>query len=154
MSILDVLKKDHDEVLKSLKQSDELIDKYPNINEDKLMKLVEKIFMLLEPHNKAEERVFYEALKEKDHDNLQPYEGVEEHHLAIQVLKELQKGSLEKGQLMAKMRVLKEALLHHIKEEETEYFKTAEQIFNSAELEEMGKRFIEKKEAVLKSKNL
>ena len=134
-----------------LKQADELIKGYPNVNESKEIKLIEKIVEKLVPHSKAEEEIFYEALREKDEGNLQPYEGVEEHHLAIQLLKDLRKGSLQKSERTVKIKVLKEVLLHHIKEEEGEYFKTAKKIFTATELETMGEEFIAKKEILKKA---
>ena len=81
-----------------------------------------------------------------------PYEGLEEHKLALQVLKALQKNTLDKSQRSVNMKVLKEMLLHHIKEEESTYFSEAENCFTSEELETLGEDFLEKKQKIIKSK--
>lgn len=94
MSILEKLKEDHNKVREIFEKADELIAKYPNVNEDQEKKLMKKLMSELEPHNKAEEKVFYTALRKKEEKSLKPYEGVEEHHLAIQVLKTLQRDTL------------------------------------------------------------
>lgn len=150
MSILEKLKNDHNEVKELLKKAEELIEEYPKVNESQEIKLIEKIAEKLVPHSKAEEEILYAALREKDEENLQPYEGVEEHHLAIQLLKDLRKGSLQKSERTSKIKILKEILLHHIKEEEGEYFKTAKKIFTATELETMGEVFLAKKEILKK----
>lgn len=150
MSILDNLKKDHDKVREILKKTDILIEKYPNVDEEQEKKLMVKLMSELEPHNKAEEKVFYEALRTKGKDSLKPYEGLEEHHLAMQVLKALQKDTLEKSQRSAKIKVLKEILLHHIEEEESKYFSEAKRCFTSEELRNLGEKFIEEKKKILK----
>ena len=153
MSILDELKSDHDKVRELLVKADEIINKYPDVDEAQEEKLIQKILSELEPHSKAEEEIFYKALRKKDEDSLQPYEGVEEHHLALQLLKSSQKDSLETSRKTAKIQVLKEVVLHHIKEEESQYFRAAKNLFSVEELNDLGKRFVEKKKEIMRSKS-
>ncbi len=152
MSILEKLKADHDKVREILKQADELVAKFPQVNEEQEIRLMKKLISELEPHSKAEEKIFYNALRQKDKDNLNPYEGKEEHALALQVLKALQKGNLEKSKRTAKIQVLKEMLLHHIKEEEAKYFSQARKCFDVKELDKMGEDFTKEKKKIIKLK--
>jgi len=151
MSILESLKEDHDKVREILKKADELLNKYPDVNVEQEKKLMKQLISELEPHAKAEEKVFYQALKKKTVEILSPYEGKEEHVLVLQVLKALQKESLEKNQRSAKIKVLKEMVLHHIQEEESTYFKEARKSFTSDELTTLGENFIKEKKKITDS---
>ena len=152
MSILEKLKEDHDKVREILKKADDLVAQYPKVNEAQEKRLMKELISELEPHSKAEEKVFYSALRKKDENNLSPYEGLEEHQLALQVLKALQKDNLEKSARTAKIQVLKEMLLHHIKEEESRYFSEAKKCLDTKELNDLAEKFIEEKKKIKKLK--
>ena len=152
MSILDNLKVDHDKVREILKKVTDLIEKYPNVDVREEKTLMKKLLSELEPHSKAEEKVFYAALRKKSKNSLSPYEGLQEHKLALQVLKSLQKDHLDKNQRSANMKVLKEMLMHHIEEEESTYFKEAENCFTTEELQVLGKDFLMKKQKIIEAK--
>ena len=66
MSILERLKEDHDKVREILEKAEELTAKYPHVNDDQEKRLMRKLVSELEPHNKAEEKVFYTALRKKE----------------------------------------------------------------------------------------
>ncbi len=151
MSILVNLKEDHDKVREILKKATALIEKYPNVDVREEKTLMKKLLNELEPHSKAEEKVFYAALRKKAKNSLGPYEGLQEHKLALQVLKGLQKDHLDKNQRSANMKVLKEMLMHHIEEEESAYFKEAEKCFSLEELQVLGEEFLEKKQKIINS---
>ena len=152
MSILLKLKEDHDKVKKILESTDKFFEKFPKVNEEQEKVYMEKLLKELEPHSKAEEKVFYQALRKKKEESLCPYEGVEEHALALQVLMVLQKGSLDKPKRTAKIKVLKDILIHHIEEEESKYFKEAKEVFNPEELETLGEKFEEEKKKIIQTK--
>ncbi len=149
MSILDILKEDHDKVKIIVKKAEELLSKYPKVNEQEEIELMKKLIKELEPHAKAEEKIFYKALLDKSDQSLNPYEGVEEHKLAMQLLKTLQKDNLDKNQRSAKIKVLTEMLLHHIREEESKYFTQAKKLFTEDELKTMGKKFLISKRKIM-----
>lgn len=140
-TILDILKEDHNKVREILDKADDLLSKYPNVHEKDELVLMEKLIKELEPHAQAEEKIFYKALRDNSEDSLNPYEGLEEHKLAMQVLKVLQDTDLNINERSAKIQVLKEMLLHHIKEEESMYFKQARRLFSEEQLITMGKEF-------------
>lgn len=140
-TILDILKEDHNKVREILDKADDLLSKYPNVQEKDELALMEKLIEELEPHAKAEEKIFYKALRDSSEESLNPYEGLEEHKLAMQVLKVLQDTDLNINERTAKIQVLKEMLLHHISEEESMYFKQAKSLFSEEQLVAMGKEF-------------
>lgn len=141
-TILDILKKDHDKVRKILLEVDKILGEYPTVSETQELALMKILYNELEPHAKAEEVTFYKDLKSNSTNNLNPYEGVEEHKLALQVLKTLLKNNLNANERSAKIQVLKEMLLHHIREEESQYFKQARELFSNEQLVKIGKEFI------------
>jgi len=99
--------------------------------------LFDKIADALAAHSTIEERVFYPSVYVgplKD----QLEEAVEEHLAAKRIIADLLKMGPEDEQFDAKMTVLKEAIEHHVEEEEGELFPQVEKNFDSSELEAMG----------------
>jgi hypothetical protein len=97
------------------------------------------------PHMKAEEKAVYPRLMDKKRSKEHALEGLEEHHAAEMVLKELL--ALDPGdeRFKAKATVLKEMIEHHIKEEEDKIFDDLE-AKNKGELDEIFSQFEEEKE--------
>ena len=54
----------------------------------------------------------------------------------------------------AKATVMKENIEHHIEEEEGEMFKAARQVFDRAELDDLGRRMTARKESAKKELNI
>ena len=138
------LHKDHQEVKSIFKQ---LIK---NEESSKRKELCEELQEELIPHMKAEEKAVYTQLMDKKMSKEHALEGLEEHHAAEMVLKELL--ALDPGdeRFKAKATVLKEMIEHHIEEEEDKIFDDLESK-NKADLDEIFSQFQEEKEQ-LKSK--
>jgi len=140
-----LLKKDHVEVKGILGQ----------LIETKESKKREELFHTLKialvPHMKAEESTFYAPLGTKEEAREDAMEGLEEHHVSEMVLKELEKMPKAEDQWKAKIKVFKELVEHHIKEEESKIFKSAEKVFEKNELEDIMKKFDKEKEKIKKS---
>ncbi len=115
---LNHLKKEHQEVKSILEQLEK--------GDGKKGELFSKLKMELVPHQKAEEKIFYPVLLEKKAAREDTLEGFEEHHVAELVMKEMEKLPDSEEKWSAKMKVLKELINHHIKEEEGNIFKLAE----------------------------
>ena len=84
--------------------------------------------------------MLYPALEpmRKTHDIV--LEGYEEHHVADVVLEELAATDVTDERWLAKFKVLKESLEHHIEEEEGHMFRTARSVLGRDRLEELGRR--------------
>jgi hemerythrin-like domain-containing protein len=142
-----MLKKDHEEVkgilglLKDAKESES----------KKREELFRKLREELVPHMKAEEITFYPPLLAKKEARDDAMEGMEEHHVSEMVLKELEKMSKGEEQWGAKMSVLKELVEHHIKEEESKIFKSAEKALGHDDIQNIMKQFEQEKQKIEKN---
>jgi hypothetical protein len=101
------------------------------------------------PHMKAEEKIFYSKLMDEEHKE-DILEGYEEHHASEMVLKELEKTSMDDERWPAKLKVLKEMIEHHIKEEESKILKIAQSSMDKNQLQQLGEKFDSSKEELRK----
>lgn len=131
MNAIKLLKEQHREV-------EELFEQFEKAKtSDTRLKLFETIADKFAVHAKIEEQYFYpETKKARTEDQLR--EAVEEHLQAKRIIADLLKMKPDDEQFEAKMAVLKEAIEHHVKEEEKELFPEAEKIFGTRRLEELG----------------
>jgi len=116
---------------------------------DEAAKLVAKIVEELEVHMAIEEEVFYPAIHElKDEIGESVDEGIEEHHVAKVLIKEL--GSLQPTDesWVAKVTVLIESVEHHVDEEEEELFPRVRRASNAAWLKVLAGKLGSKKKAL------
>lgn len=141
------LKTDHEEVKGILKQ----LKKTNGEDSKKREDLFKKLRKELVPHMKAEESAFYPPLLEKKKSRDDAMEGVEEHHVSELVLKELEKMPKDDDKWGAKVAVFKELVEHHIKEEESALFKSAEKALDSDEIKKIAKQFEQDKKKYKKN---
>jgi hemerythrin superfamily protein len=134
MQILQVLKKDHDEVKALLSQLASTGERAAK----KRAQIFAKIKTELTAHSHAEERVFYQSLKAHDDAKDDALEGVVEHDVVERLMEEMAREPAGEETWTAKATVLKELVEHHVKEEEGGLFKKARKLFDKKALEEMG----------------
>ena len=67
------------------------------------------------------------------------------------VLKELEKMPKDEDKCGAKIKIFKELVENHIKDEESKVFKSAEKAFEKNEFEDIMKKFDKEKEKIKKS---
>ena len=142
-----MLKKDHVEVRGILGQ---LIETKESKKRDELFQQLKQELI---PHMKAEESTFYQPLLAKKMAREDALEGVEEHHVSDMVFKELEKTPKGDDQWGAKITVFKELVEHHIKEEESKIFKSAEKALKPDELQTIMKKFDQEKQKIKKTLN-
>ena len=145
MNVYELLKKDHREVKQLFKQIEETSSRA----EKKRTELFEKLKKELIAHSKAEEKAFYSRLKKEDETKEDTLEAVEEHHVVDVLLKELSSMPVTSDEWMAKFSVLKENVMHHVKEEEEELFKEAKEVISGEEAEEVGEEVEKQKKKYL-----
>jgi hemerythrin-like domain-containing protein len=142
---LNHLKKEHREV-------QDILDKLENGEGNK-----EELFMKLKkellPHLKAEEKVFYAALLGKEGARADTLESYEEHHVTEKLFRELEKLDPSDERWNAKMKVLKELITHHVKEEERNLFKVAQKELEKDEFPAIMEKFEEQSEKIKDSLN-
>lgn len=137
-----MLKKDHVEVKGILGQLVET--KELKKREDLFKKLTAELI----PHMKAEELTFYAPLLGKKEAREDTLEGVEEHHVSDLIFKELERMPKGDDQWAAKMSVFQELVEHHIKDEESKVFKSAQKALDADEFQNIMKRFDQEKQKI------
>jgi len=92
-------------------------------------------------HAEAEEKSLYEPLEQRGllHDEVM--EGREEHRLTAQMIDDIETAKLEDDEWMAKVKVLKDVLVHHLEEEEKSMFPEARKAFSSKDAKRMGETY-------------
>ncbi len=138
MDILDKLKLEHDEVL------DLLADLVDTDNARERKAIFKKIKSALVPHERAEEKVVYDAIiAQKDRSQqVDGEEGYLEHDLADKTLVTMGKiANAGSPEFTAAAKVLKELLEHHIREEERNIWRDVRDRFDADERMAMNRRF-------------
>jgi hemerythrin-like domain-containing protein len=99
----------------------------------------------LNVHEIIEEEIFYPELKAHPKAKDIVLEGYQEHHVVDLLMSELESLDVTDETWGAKAQVMKENIEHHIEEEEGEMFRTARQVFDRAELADLGERMAARK---------
>jgi hemerythrin superfamily protein len=133
---LALLKKDHDQVKKMLKDLDDTTDRAIKTRQD----LFERLKFSLTVHEQMEEAVLYPALKEHAETKEIVLEAYEEHDVVDTILGELEQTPFDDETWHAKLTVMRENLLHHIQEEEDQMFGQVRRLFDKATLESLGEQ--------------
>jgi iron-sulfur cluster repair protein YtfE (RIC family) len=115
-----------------------------------LQRLGDEICAELTVHMQIEEKILYPAIQErtkrghKEEKDL-VLESYEEHAAAKSVIKDI--GATDPGDesYKPKIKALSELIDHHVKEEESELFPGARELFDEDELVELGQRLAELK---------
>lgn len=137
MHIFEALIKDHEKIKDLL---DELLSLEENDHESRA-DLVKDIRDELIPHARAEESVFYNSLRALDVNVEKVMHGYREHVEAEALLRALQVEDKTKLSWKSTAKKLKEALEHHIREEEGEIFAGARQVLTVKEARTLGNLF-------------
>ena len=141
MDAITMLKTDHDKVRELLTELESTTERGVKIRSE----LFATIKGELTIHEIIEEEIFYPELKAHPKAKDIVLEGYEEHHVVDLLMSELESLDVTDETWGAKALVMKENIEHHIEEEEGEMFKTARQVFDAAELEDLGARMAERK---------
>jgi len=133
---LALLKRDHDQFKKMLKDLDDTADRAIKTRQN----LFERLKFSLTVHEQMEEAVLYPALKEHAETKEIVLEAYEEHDVVDTILEELEQTPFDDETWHAKLTVMRENLLHHIQEEEDEMFGQVRRLFDKATLESLGEQ--------------
>ena len=149
MDVFKLLKQDHREVEQLFKKIEKSSESARKTREKTFKQLAQE----LTAHTAVEERIVYPRLKEikglKDTVN----EGFEEHHVAKQLLEELNELPSDNEQWKAKLSVLKEIVQHHVQEEEKELFPKAQKALDKKESAALAERVEQEKKAMRRRSN-
>lgn len=146
MNVLNLLKKDHSTV-KGLFSK---FDRTGKSSYEKKTELFDQIRRELQVHSKAEEEIFYPAIKAINDNagrNLVS-EALQEHKEIDEILLQLSRLKATDKHFDEKMEMLIENVDHHIEEEEGEIFQFVEENCSEEQLEELGRQIEERKKII------
>ena len=137
-----LLKSDHKAVEKLFKQFEKLKD-----DEDEKSELVSQICQELTVHTQIEEEIFYPMVRAAIEESDLLDEAQVEHASAKDLIEQLQ--SMKPGDDLydAKVTVLGEYVMHHVKEEEEEMFPKVQK--TDLDLKDLGERLAQRKEDLM-----
>ncbi|HYC55037.1 MAG TPA: hemerythrin domain-containing protein [Candidatus Binatia bacterium] len=143
MDIYNALHRDHEE----LKQLLTDLVEATQFN-DETTHLLHSVRNLLVPHSRAEEEVFYNSIRDLEPGNDQVMHGFKEHMEAEALLRSLMGMSAIGIEWTAAAEKLRDAVFHHIEEEETQIFPIAQRLFDHQESHDIGVAFVSLKPQV------
>ena len=145
MDAIKLLKEDHKKVKALFEEVEGLGDRASAQRKN----LFQKIDKELTLHSKIEETLFYPEFKkraENGEERDEILEAYEEHGIVKVMIGELEDLDPKDEKYKAKLTVLKELVMHHVKEEEGELFPMARELFDREELNRIGDRIVAAKE--------
>jgi len=145
MNVLKMLKKDHSTVQALFGK----FDRTGKSAHDKRNELFIKIRRELQLHSRAEEEIFYPALKALNGEgrNLVS-EALKEHKDIDELLTQISRLKPTDKNFEEKMEMLIENVDHHVEEEEGEIFQFAEENCSEEQLEDLGRQMDERKKTL------
>jgi hemerythrin-like domain-containing protein len=149
MDAMKVLKDDHDKVKKLLGELESTTERGVKTRQELFAKVKQELVV----HEAIEEEIFYPALKDHPKTKEITLEAYEEHHVVDTVMAEIEAVPFDDERWGAKFTVMKENLEHHIEEEEGEMFRQAEQVFEQAELDQLGEKMAARKEQLMQQRS-
>jgi hypothetical protein len=120
---------------------------------ERALKTREELFTRLKleltVHEIIEEEIFYPTLKQHPRAKDIVLEGYEEHHVVDLLMGELSELPVDDENWGAKVKVMIENVEHHMEEEEGDMFKKARQVFDKAELRQLGDAMANRKQEAM-----
>ena len=142
MNVLELLKEDHSNV----KSLFEKFDRTDKSSQEKKTELFEKMRRELKLHSRAEEEIFYPALKALNGEGRRLVsEALKEHRDVDELLTQISRLKPCGKNFDDKMETLIENVDHHVQEEEEEIFRLAEENCSEGQLEELGQQIEDRK---------
>lgn len=117
-------------------------------NAEQMYNCFNQLYKELNLHSEAEELVFYAAMYDFEETEGFIAEAEEEHEEAEILLEELRTLNPAEAEFQEKIQQLKEAVMHHVQEEEQEIFPVVRQVMGEKELQQMAEDFMEAKTRV------
>ncbi len=135
MDIFELIQKDHREVENLFAELEGTRDS------KKLQKLFNQLYRELSVHAESEELTFYPAMREYEETEKFLDEAEEEHVDVKVMIEEMKSVSLSSPEFRERLTDLKEAVQHHVEEEENEVFPKVRQCMSAEELDQLAEEF-------------
>src|SRR5436853_1683649 len=141
MNIIEMLTQDHQEASAMMDRIESA-----NAGDPSVMMTFNQLKEALTLHAEIEEQIFYPALRNNDETADQIEESFEEHQEVKDLLAEMSGLQGGNDEFMSMMSDLRDAVEHHVEEEENELFPQAQQILGDSRLQEMGQQMMQMKQ--------
>lgn len=142
MNVLTLLRRDHSTV----KSLFDMFDRMSTSDHDKKAELFVQIRRELQVHSRAEEQIFYPALKAVNGGGQRlAFQAMKEHQDIDDLLTQISRLKPSSKTFDEKLETLMDSLDLHIEGEEGEIFRFAEENCSAQELEELGNQIEERK---------
>jgi hemerythrin superfamily protein len=136
MNAFELLKADHEKVSGIFERIDDAGDGDTGVRRS----LFAQVKSELEAHAHIEETIFYPALRQEAETQEIVLEAIEEHQEVKDLLAEIEGIPVDSDDWSDKVTELKEAVEHHVGEEEGEMFDKARDVLSQQQIEELGNR--------------
>lgn len=143
MNAIQLLKADHRKMRTLLDELESTTERGVKTREQLFAQIKGELMV----HEAIEEEIFYPELKSHPRAKDIVLEAFEEHHVVDLLMGELEALPVDAETWGAKALVMKENVEHHMEEEEGDMFTRAEQVFDAAELDDLGRRMTDRKES-------
>ena len=145
MNVLKLLKEDHSKVQTLCDKIDEI----GKVSYEKRGELFEKIRRELQLHSRAEQEIFYPAIKAFNGDGRRLVsEALKDHQDVNELLTQISRLKTDDENFEIKMEALMENVDHHVAGEEGEIFRFAEENYSADQLEELGQQIENRKKTL------
>jgi hemerythrin superfamily protein len=146
MNVLNILRKDHSTVRS-------LINRYSRAGKsayEKKLEIFEQIRRELQIHTRAEEEIFYPAIKAINGTESRKLftEALKEHRDVDELLKQISRLKATDKSFDENIDTLFEYVDHHVEQEEGEIFQFVAENYSEEELNDIGKQIEERKKAL------
>jgi hemerythrin superfamily protein len=142
---IDLLTTDHEEVKQLFAEYDELVSDDADAEERKALAL--QICDALTAHATIEEEIFYPAARDAIDDRDLLDEAEAEHASAKDLIEQIRGMDIGDARFDATLRLLQEAIDHHVHEEEGELFPLVQEA--GLDLQALGEQMMQRREEVL-----
>lgn len=112
----------------------------------------ERIRGAFELHAQLEEELLYPELQKHDDTRAIALEALQEHRLVKQLLADIGRARVFDDEVVAKVKVLRENVEHHVDEEEDEMFEMARDVLGEAALSDLGRHFEKRRDALVRTR--
>jgi len=135
MDILDLIRKDH-------RQIENLFSEIERTgNTQKLYGYFNQLYEEISLHTEVEEKIFYPVISNYQNTERLLDEAQKEHNEIKQMLEDIESFSPISEEFKQKLSELKQAIKHHVQEEENEVFTQVQEWMSKAEREQLGNEF-------------
>lgn len=147
MDFFEVLKQDHQKVSGIFKQMEETTGKATKVRQQLLAQIKQE----LDLHAQIEETILYPVLKQAAEMRDITTEAYEEHQEVKDLLAELEATPVEDDEWESILAELKDAVEHHVDEEENEMFTQAHEVLSEDQIADITERIEAAKQQAPKS---